>query len=153
MIDRRQFTRHSLGMKIKLEEIGSERTVTTVTRDVSFGGISILHKKSYTVGQTVKLSIAASKKVFRIKGRISYCYSQSSWNRFKIGIAFAHPSSQFIFKMAEELTCIEKYHKSLERKLGRSITEHEAAQKWIKENARKFADLFDSYQADRRSEL
>lgn len=153
MIDRRQFTRHSLGMKIKLEGLGSTRTVNALTRDVSFGGVCIIHKKSYTVGQTVKLSIAASKKVFRLKGRISYCCPGSSLSGFKIGIAFTHPSSQFIFKMAEELTCIEKYHKSLERKLGRSITEHEAAQKWIKENARRFADLFDSYQADRRSEL
>ena len=152
MIDRRQFTRHSLGMKIKVQEIGASRPLSTITRDVSFGGICIMDKKSYPVGQIVKLSVAASKKVFRIKGRVSYCYSQASWNTFKIGIAFTHPSSQFIFKMAEELTCIEKYHKSLERKLGRPIQEHEAAEKWIKENARKFADLFDSYQADRRSE-
>lgn len=152
-MDRRQFARHSLGMKIKIEEIGTARPVIALTRDVSFGGVCIAHKKSYAVGQSVKLSIAASKKIFRVKGRISYCYSQTSWKSFKIGIAFTHPSSQFIFKMAEELTCIEKYHKSLQRKLGRPVKEHEAAEKWIKENARKFADLFDSYQADRNSEL
>ena len=148
MKDKRQFVRHPIEVKVEIHQTGSSSFRSARTQDLSFGGICITHKKAYSIGQVVRVSIPVSRKVFRIKGRISYCYTESSWQAYKIGIAFLHPSSMFILKMAQEIVFIQRYQKEVQRQLGRPISENEAAEQWIRKNAREFADLFDRYQAD-----
>lgn len=110
----------------------------TESTDLSLGGLSFLWKNKLSKGNTLHISIPVKEKLFEIEARVAYAKPDRKTGRYRIGVSFFNPASAFKAKLAEESLEILEYRKTISEKLGRDISEEEAASEWIQTYADQF---------------
>jgi hypothetical protein len=136
--DQRYFFRHPIHMPIELHLAESGSETTSQTRDISLGGLKFLWPDKLSVGVPVDIDIPVRNKHFQVKARIAYSKQDKKIRGFQTGVTFVDFSSAFRAKLAEEILDIMEYRRKLSSETGSELTEEEAAERWIHEEAEKF---------------
>lgn len=135
--EKRKFFRHPVHAPLRLQ-VEQETSLDSRAEDLSFGGLSFLSDRRFSKGASLEVSILVKQKLFNVKGRVVYSIEDHRSGRFRSGISFTDSPSAFKAKLAEEALQIINYRTTLSRRLGREVSEEEAAEKWINENAESF---------------
>jgi len=112
------------------------------TGDLSEGGLSFLLQEEVPEGTELDLTIPLEGHRFRMVGNVAYCRREASEDFFRIGIAFQNPDMAFRAKLAEEILRIEEFRKDLSKRLGKELTQEEAARRWIQKYAERFSAIY-----------
>lgn len=144
MNDKRRYYRHPVHYPVQVFEDHQPSPPETATEDISLGGICIVLQRRLGRGSSIRLDIPVGDRIFKLKGKVTYCVKTRREDLYKTGIAFREPSDQFMAKMAEELISINEYRGRLAREKGQPLDEVKAAELWIRKNAKRFAELFDA---------
>ena len=141
--EKRKFFRHPIHVPIQLSiEVASNKQKdwhSSEAVDLSLGGLSFFWKNKLPKGISLILSIPVNEKIFQnIHAKVTYSVEDKKSTRFRTGVRFMDIPSAFKAKLAEEALQILQYQKELSRELGETISEEEAATRWIKRFANQF---------------
>lgn len=139
--EKRRFYRHPIGVPITLSPVRQKKEIASRSLDVSLGGLSFYWPQRLSKGSLIDINIAVKDKRFEIKSKIAYTKEDPSTGQYRTGVCFADYPSAFMARLAEEMLEIIQYRKNLSQKLGREVSEDEAANEWIKKYAAKFPGL------------
>jgi hypothetical protein len=139
--DKRYFFRHPLHMPIQLRLAPAQNDAAAETRDISLGGLKFLWPYKLLAGTQVDIDIPVRSKHFQVKARIAYSREDKRAPGFQTGATFTDFSSAFRAKLAEEILDIIEYRKKIVTETGVDVSEEEAAQLWVKQEAEKFPIL------------
>ena len=139
--EKRRFFRHPIHVPLSLRLDVDATPTSSQAMDLSLGGLSFLWSSRLIKGHLIRLSIAVKEKLFDVKGRVAYSIEDRRTGKYRSGISFVDSPSAFRAKLAEEALEILRYRNELSRELGREVSEDEAAQRWIQQNAARFPDL------------
>lgn len=131
----RSFFRHPTDMPIEVlhEERGPR---DEALRNVSRGGLSFRYKEKLSLGEIVRVRIAAP--AFEAACRVVWCQPEEmTW---QVGVEFLDPDDLFQARMIEQICHIEQYRQEVREKQGRNLSGHEAAEEWIARYAQIFPD-------------
>ncbi len=140
--ERRQFLRHPIKVPIKLRITGQKDTLKCQSADLSEGGLHFLWPENMAKGSLLEISIPIAEKLFKLNGRVAYSFEDAHTGLYRTGISFEGPTMSFRVKLAEEILRIQEFREETSRTVGRLISEEEAASRWIKKYAEKFARLY-----------
>ena len=140
-LNKRKFYRHPVNVPIQFQELSAKTLQRSESVDISEGGICFMADKFLAKGVTVSLSIPVQDTVFKITGMVAYCNRVASVNRYRTGIAFQDQNAAFRAKLAEQMLEIKKYQTN-SVKLGKNLSEEDAAREWIAKYAKHFSNLF-----------
>lgn len=139
--NKRKFYRHPINVPIRVHELTSKSFQRSESVDISEGGICFMADRFLAKGASVGLSIAVQNTVFKINGQVAYCNRVATVNRYRTGIAFQDQNDAFRAKLAEQMLEIKKYQ-ATSAKLGKDLSEEDAAREWIAKYAKHFSNLF-----------
>jgi hypothetical protein len=139
--DKRYFFRHPIHMPIQLKLAQVVDDVSSETNDISLGGLKFFWPYKLSIGAPVDIDIPVRDKHFQVKARIAYCKQDRKISGFQTGVTFTDFPSAFRAKLAEEILDIMEYRKKMSSKGGHELSEEEAAERWIVEQAGKFPSL------------
>jgi hypothetical protein len=139
--NKRRFYRHPVNVPIQVHELTSRNFQRSESVDISEGGICFMADRFLAKGATVGLSIAVKDTVFKINGQVAYCNRVAAVNLYRTGIAFQDQNDAFRAKLAEQMLQIKEYQ-ATSAKLGKNLSEEDAAREWIAKYAKHFSNLF-----------
>ena len=137
--EKRRFFRHPVNVPIQLRMEKSIDSYLSESKDISLGGLSFVWPSKLAKGSFLTLSIPVKEKVFDLRVRVAYSKGYKKSNQYHTGVAFLNSPDAFKAKLAEEVLQIMEYQKSISRELGYELSEEEAAQRWIRNHAERFA--------------
>ena len=112
------------------------------TSNVSEGGLLFLAPQNYPSGTIFELTFPVKEKLFTLRATVIHSMQDVNTGLYRTGVRFSNPSQFFRIKMAEQLCHIEEYRESLSQQTGKSISEEEAAERWINDHSKEFADFY-----------
>ena len=140
--ERRKFLRHPIRVPIKLKIVDDNSFVKSQTADLSEEGMRFEWPDELSQGTLLDVTIPIGNRLFKITGQVVYSTRESTTGLFRTGVAFQEPMMAFRAKLAEEILRIQQFRQKVSRMLGHPISEEEAASKWIKKYAEKFAQIY-----------
>jgi len=141
-VERRKFFRHPISVPVQYREVSTETKASSLSVDVSDGGLSFKTNKPIEKGTCLSVMIPVNDELFSMKGYVAYSTPMSNGSGFRTGISFLDTVSKFRAKLAEQMLQIQSYQKKLEEKLHQQISEEEAAQRWVEKHAARFSAFF-----------
>ncbi len=136
--EKRKFFRHPIHAPIELHVAREATARHFKTANLSLGGLRFLCMEKLRKGSLLDITIPVKEKSFKIKARVVYTIEDKKHGGYNVGACFYDLPSAFRGKLAEEALEILEYRKRLSRNLGREVSEEEAAERWIAENAASF---------------
>ena len=149
--ERRINKRHFLKLPIHYQEIApgkAERSSPSIlpersqTKNLSDGGLLFLAPRHYPVDTLFELTFPVKDKLFTMKARVIHLTKDEDSGFYRTGVSFSSASQVFKIRMAEQLYEIDEYRNALSKEKGRSVSEEEAAEKWIGERSADFAEFY-----------
>ena len=149
--EKRTAVRHAVELPVKYRVIGGEKrsggslslaVSSERTKDVSESGLLFLSSQPFKIGTFLELKIPIGDRIFTLEGRVVHNNRDFDSHFFRTGLQFSNPNSVFKVKMAEQIYQIDEYRKTLSTREGRSVSSEEAAQRWIEEHSKRFAEFY-----------
>ncbi len=112
------------------------------TQDVSHEGLLFLAVEKFPAGTAIELQVPTRGKFFYLDGRVTHVALDTQSGLFRTGIQFLNSQNIFKMKMAEQLMQIADYKKELSESENRSVTEQEAAERWIEKHSEHFSSFY-----------
>ena len=149
--EKRSSVRHAIELPVKYRVL-SEReqtaklplseTQVSKAKNISDTGLLFLSSEQFKVGMLLELTFPVKDKVFMMEGRVVHASRDAETRLFRTGIYFPNENHIFKLKLADQLYQIDQYRKTLSSQEGRIVSEEEAAQRWIDERSRDFAEFY-----------
>ncbi len=137
--EKRSFFRHPISVPLRLRAAKKRVSGSSASCDLSQTGLSFFWDKELPRGLSINITLPIKEKRFKINGKIVYSDENLKTGLFKIGVLFNDAASAFQAKLAEEVLEILEYRKKVSRRLGRVITEEEAAARWVRKYGASFS--------------
>lgn len=136
--EKRSFIRHPIHTPLQLHIPTEAAPIPSEAVDLSLGGLSFLWRNRLPRGENINLDILIKEKIFSINARVVFSKEDRKTGKYRTGVCFVDRPSAFKARIAEEALEIIEYRKNLSKELGRSVTEEEAAKKWVQRFAAEF---------------
>ena len=140
--DRRNYLRYPVRVPIRLRIGKDPVAIKTQSGDLSEGGLYFLWHTELPSGTPVQVTLPVESRLFELKGSVAYSAKEGATGLFRTGISFRGRVSAFRAKLAEEILRIQEFRERSSEKAGCSVSEEEAARKWIKQYAEKFSEIY-----------
>jgi c-di-GMP-binding flagellar brake protein YcgR len=141
--DRRQYVRHPIRLPLAVRPQNGAEEFRSRVGDLSEGGLSFVSPQSLALGGSVEVELPVQLTRFTLVGSVASCVQVKS-HLFRVGLAFVDPGMGFKTKLAEQVLRIEVLRAALSQERGLEVSREEAAQVWVEQFAKDFADLFDA---------
>jgi len=132
----RAYIRHPSDMPIELSPVAANDVVSSLTKDISLGGLSFSSRRALPMGSVVGVKIPVTEPPFEAHARVKWCLA--SHDGYEIGVEFIDVNDAYRARMVEQICHIEHYRLWVKEVEGRDIGSEDAALEWIG----KFAEDF-----------
>ncbi len=135
----RRFMRHPADIPVACRREGRRQQSESELRNISFGGLAFVSDECYCEGDIVHIEFPSLPVHTRIRGEIVWCerIEDSDNGQYVSGLRFLEKSEHFRARLVEQICHIESYRLA-QRRAGRDLSPHVAAEEWISRNADKF---------------
>ena len=146
--EKRKVLRHLVQLPIKYCAVTpSDKEVKvpqrlSKTKDISPEGLLFLSPQRFETGSLLNLSVPTQGTVFTVRACVAHICEDVELKLYRIGVQFLNPDGLFKIKMAEQLYQIGQYQRKLSEKQGRQVSKTEAAELWIEEHSKEFAQFY-----------
>jgi hypothetical protein len=131
----RRFIRHAAEVPLEVRTVdGASRSTRAL--DVGHGGLSFDCSHPLPVGSTVEIRMPTVDPPFDARARVVWSRPEDDLHR--VGVAFLDANDAFRARMVEQVCEIELYRRKVREEDGRSLTQAEAAEEWIRRFATRF---------------
>ena len=126
--ERRRFYRYPVHIPVRLRS--KEDSFRSEAVDVSLGGLSFVADRKLNEGETLEISLPVKNRIFEVRATVAYSRPASD-GMFRNGLEFLDSPVEFKDKLREEFFEIYKYFRELTDTYGDTITEEQAAQRYL----------------------
>jgi hypothetical protein len=100
-------------------------------------GISIVTNEFFSIDTVLDITISISEPAFTASGHVSWCIPDRK-GCYRTGIVFDDPETAYGVRMIEQICYIEQYRQQIHKQEGRTLSQADAAEEWIKRFAKDF---------------
>lgn len=133
---RRQYLRHTVGVPLEVDRVGTSAPYREAGVNVSHGGLAFLSTWCPQVGDVLRLRIPTVEPVFEANARVTWCRAESG--KFLVGVQFLDASDAFRSRMVQQVCAIENYRREMRAQEGRELSIEAASAEWIAKYAGRF---------------
>lgn len=140
--ERRSYERHPIRVPLAVRPRDGSRRFVSEVGDLSEGGLSFACPEPMPEGSTLEIELPVNNERFMLIGAVASCVEATGARTFRVGLAFVNPEMHFRMKIAEQFLRISELQRDLSRERGAEVSIEEAAQRWVDQYAKSFADLY-----------
>lgn len=140
--ERRSFERHPIRVPLTVRPQHGGRELFSEVGDLSEGGLSFACSEPMPEGSPLEVELPVNDERFTLIAAVASCVEAAGSRTFRVGLAFANPGMRFRMKLAEQVLRIRELQRDLSRERGAEVSLEEAAQRWVEQYAKIFADLY-----------
>jgi hypothetical protein len=140
--ERRRYARHPIRVPTRVRPRGGLPEFQSRVADLSEGGLCFDSPEPLPLETTVDISLPIADERFTVVGTVVRSVPSETGDAHVIGVAFVHPAMSFRMKIAEQVLRIQELRRELSRELGREVPNEEAADRWVADYAKDFAELY-----------
>jgi hypothetical protein len=151
--EKRSAQRHVIVLPIQYREIESSEAMEKTdqasvlrghTKNVSEQGLLFLSRQPFKKGTILEVTFPLKDKLFKILGSVVYSMVDPDTTLYRTSIQFQKPDSMFKLKIAEQIYLINQYQQHLSREESRTVSDEEAAEKWIQHHSAEFSKFYEN---------
>ncbi|MCG3177181.1 MAG: hypothetical protein MOGMAGMI_02149 [Candidatus Omnitrophica bacterium] len=137
--EKRHFIRHPFHLPIRVRRTHRAGHPAEVRTDnVSEGGLAFVWMRRLKPGSELIIRIPVKAKIFELTARVVYARKIPRRQAYLTGVCFGDAGTAFRAKLAEETLEIIDYQRRISVRLGREVSEEEAAAEWVLRYAASF---------------
>ena len=138
-LERRKYVRHPIRVRLGVRPKDGNPEFLSRVGDLSEGGVSFASAVPLAEGTAVEVDLPVHDTLFSLHGTVVSRLELPEG--FRIGLAFVDPDASFRLKLAEQVLRIVRLQRDLTQQRGTTVTHEQAAEVWVEQYAKAFAEL------------